>query len=202
MSGFFSIIQFSMGCLLWGILIALICMVLFYLAIKGWWKNAEFTVTTYITGAVLFILLSFQCILISGGIKILHITDDIQLETERIVNSAFLPGADLTMANCDDVVKQLVTDYPVLGEYFDTGYFQGYTVETLPAAMADVVREYIHSFIIRRLLWCLAFVIVGAVIACLTIKKENALGRSRSVSPIGNRADRQRISRNTRRIRR
>ena len=127
-----------MGCLLWGILIALICMVLFYLAIKGWWKNAEFTVTTYITGAVLFILLSFQRILISGGIKILHITDDIQLETERIVNSAFQPGTDLTMANCDDVVKQLVTDYPVFVEYFDTGYFQGYTVELIGLSLENM----------------------------------------------------------------
>lgn len=39
MKAFFDIISFSTGCLFWGILIGIICMVLFFLLIKGWYKH-------------------------------------------------------------------------------------------------------------------------------------------------------------------
>ena len=58
MKAFFDIISFSTGCLFWGILIGIICMVLFFLLIKGWYKHAEASPATYLVGGILFILLS------------------------------------------------------------------------------------------------------------------------------------------------
>lgn len=198
MWAFVELVKFSFSSIFWGLLIAVVCMALFFAAIKGWWKNAMFTPATYIVGAVLFILLTFQCILICGGIKIINITDAIQLETERIINENFLPG-DLSMADADDVTKTLVRDYPVLGHYFNTGYFEGVTTETLPAAMADAVRDYMKGFIIRRLLWCLGFVVVGAVLAIKTISLQNSMRRSRTdTRPVNRTANNQRLSRSNR----
>lgn len=199
MWAFWELVRFSFSSIFWGVLIAIVCMTLFFAVIKGWWKNAMFTPATYAVGGVLFVLLWFQCILICGGIKIIGLTDAIQLETERIVNARFIPGSDLTMADADDVTKTLVAEYPVLGNYFDTGYFEGHTVETLPAAMGDAVRDYMKSFIIRRLLWCLGFVIVGAIVVIKTISVQNVTSRTRTGGrPINRSTDNPRISRSNR----
>ena len=55
MKAFFDIISFSTGCLFWGILIGIICMVLFFLLIKGWYKHAEASPATYLVGGILFV---------------------------------------------------------------------------------------------------------------------------------------------------
>ena len=60
MGALIDIIQFSFSSIVWGILIAVVCMALFVFIIKGWWRNALFTVWSYLIGIVLFLLLTFQ----------------------------------------------------------------------------------------------------------------------------------------------
>ena len=88
MKAFFDIISFSTGCLFWGILIGIICMVLFFLLIKGWYKHAEASPATYLVGGILFILLSIQCTMIAGAIKIINTTDYYEEQLERIVEES------------------------------------------------------------------------------------------------------------------
>ena len=71
----FEIFQYSFSCIIWGILIAAICMGLFVFLIKGWYKDATFSPLSYIVGALLSFLLSFQCVLIIGSLKIIDMSD-------------------------------------------------------------------------------------------------------------------------------
>lgn len=177
MWAFFDIIRFSAGSILWGVLIALLCMTAFVLIIKGWWKNAVFTLGTYIVGAVLFVLLSAQCVLICGSIKIINTTD---VYEERI--SAMLSGISdsyvPTIDENDKVVKELIDRYPILENYIGSGDFSGYSVAELPHVMAEELRSYMKEYIVRRLLWCLGFVVVAGVVAVKTITLENSMRRS------------------------
>ena len=183
MSVLWDILQFSIGSLFWGVLIAAVCMLLFYLAIKGWWKNAAFTPVTYIVGAVLFVLLSVQCILICGAIKIISFTDVVEQRTEEILASRHVFNVEVPVSESEDIVQELLEEYPIFRNYFDYGYFEGYTVATLPAAVGDEIRNYLCEFIVRRLLWCLGFVVVSAFIAVKTISFNNGSGgRSRESS--------------------
>lgn len=197
MKAFFEIIEFSAGSLVWGILIGLACIVLFFLLIKGWYKHAEASPATYVCGFVLFILLSIQCTMIAGAIKIINTTDYYEEQLTRIVEeskptTAMDRGKDIlgnlmsmylgsnplgssedrevSRAESEKIVDQLVDEYPILKNYFDYGYFEGYSVKDLPHAMAETIVSYLKEFILYRLLWCLGFVLVGAFIVIKTMQ--------------------------------
>lgn len=209
MNALFEILEFSMSSLIWGVLIAAICMGLFFFVIKGWWRNAMFTLATYLVGIILFLLLSVQCILICGAIKIIDFTDVIEAKTEQILNTRYVKNMSVTIAESEEIVQDLIAEYPILANYIGYGYFQGYTVETLPAGVGQAVRDFMRSFIIRRLLWCLGFVVVGSFLAVKSISVVNNSGgsgrmRGDSHRRIGNERDYSRtsINRNRPRVRR
>lgn len=197
MKAFFDIISFSAGSLFWGILVGVVCIILFFLLIKGWYKHAEASPATYLVGCILFILLSFQCTLIAGAVKIINTTDYYKEQIERIVEqstpitvtdkgkdilvnlmSTFLGSnplgssedREVSKAESEKITERLVEEYPILGNYFQSGEFTGYTVKELPQAMADTMVSYMKTFILYRLLWCLGFVIVGAVLVIKTMQ--------------------------------
>jgi len=177
MNVLFDIIRFSAGSILWGVLIALLCMAAFVFIIKGWWKNAVFTIGTYIVGAVLFVLLSVQCVLICGSIKIINTTD---MYEERI--STMLSGIDgsymLSMEENDKIIEGLIDRYPILENYIGGGDFSGHKAADIPSVMAGELRSFMKEYIMRRLLWCLGFVVLAGVIAIKTITLENSMRRS------------------------
>lgn len=167
------IIQFSFSSLIWGILIAVVCMALFVFIIKGWWKNAMFTIWSYIIGAVLFILLSFQCTMIVGSLKIIDTTDEYEEYFTTIVNSAYEGWEEVTEADADIVIKKAIAEYPLLEHYISGGEFYGYNAKQLPSVMAEELRSFMRAYITRRLLWCLGFVIVAGVLGIMTLNKYN-----------------------------
>lgn len=85
-----NIIQYSIGSLVWGVLIAVLCMALFVFIIKGWWKDAMFSIWSYIIGFVLFVLLAFQCTMIVGSLKIIDTTDTYEAYFNEIVDNLSL----------------------------------------------------------------------------------------------------------------
>ena len=89
MWGLFELLRFSFSSIIWGILITAICLTLFYLLIRGWYRNAAFTPKSYVIGFFLFLLLAFQCTMIVGAIKIIHISSYYETQIQRLVNAYF-----------------------------------------------------------------------------------------------------------------
>lgn len=214
MGVFFDIICFSAWNILWGVLIAAVCITLFLVALKGWFKNAELSAWTYVTGAVLFILIAVQSTMISGATKIISLSDYYEQQITEIVSQTSQNGDDgfnigslleslvsgdglsgavgYTMANVfgssldhevsgaesTAIVEQLVSQFPILSNYFDYGVFKGYTVSELPHAIACEIKDYMKWYIFRRLMWCLAFVVIAAFVAIKTIGRRNHSGYS------------------------
>lgn len=169
-------------------------MALFVLLIKGWYKDAVFSPISFIIGAVLFLFLSFQCILIVGSIKILNTTNYYETEITRIVDSTYDAADEVTMGHADDIIKSVIDQYPLLHYYISGGEFSGFTAKELPHAIAEELRSYMHWYIFRRLLWCLGFVIIGAVLVIRSLEKNYSTTRRQRI-----RYDRKRVSRRPRR---
>ena len=184
MSILFYLLRYSFTSILWGFLIAVICMALFVVIIKGWRKDAQFSVASYLVGAVLLLLLSVQCILIAGSLKIIDTTDYCEAQVERIVENAYSSTELITISEADDVVKNLIYEYPFLQHFISGGEFEGYTAMQLPHAIADELRSYMHWYIFRRILWCLGFVLVGAFIVIKTMDTTRSL-QMKQRRPIG-----------------
>ena len=123
----FDIIRYSLSSAIWGILIAIACMALFVFLIKGWYKDATFSPISYVIGAVLFLFLSIQCVLIVGSLKILDTTDYYEVEISHIVNNAYNDADEVTKGNADLIIKEIIDRFPILHYYIGGGEFSGFT---------------------------------------------------------------------------
>ena len=167
----FDILRYSFSSMIWGILIAVVCMALFVFLIKGWYKDATFSPISYAVGATLFLFLSFQCILVVGSLKIISMTDEYEQRITSIVESAYSPSDMVSMPQASDVIDTIIDEFPILEYYIGGGEFSGFTAEQLPHAMADELRSFMRWYIVRRILWCLGFVIVGAICVIRSMSK-------------------------------
>lgn len=171
MSALFDILQYSYSSLIWGILIAAISLALFVFLIKGWYKDATFSPVSYIVGIILFVFLSFQCILIVGSLKIIDTTDYYEKEITSIVSNTYNAVDEITMRQADDIIKTVINEFPILQYYISGGEFSGFTAVQLPHAIAQELRSFMLWFILRRVLWCFFFVIVSAVCVIKTMSR-------------------------------
>ena len=169
-------------------------MTLFVFLINGWYKDVTFSPISYVVGAVLFLFLSFQSVLIVGSIKILDTTDYYEMEISRIVDSTYDSVDKVSMGQADEIIKIIIDRFPLLQYYISGGEFSGFTAKELPHAMADELRSFMRWYIFRRILWCLGFVIVGAICVIKSLSKNYQGIRRQRVQH-----DRRRVSRRTRR---
>lgn len=196
----YDILRYSFSSVIWGILIAVVCMTLFVFLIKGWYKDATFSPISYIIGAVLFLFLSVQCILIVGSLKIIDTIDYYETEISRIVDSAYGAADEVTMGQADDIIQVIIDRFPLLQYYISGGEFSGFTAKELPHAMADELRSFMRWYIFRRILWCLGFVIVGAVCVIRSLSKSSTpLRQSERLQRQRVQTERRRVSRRPRR---
>ena len=193
----YDILRYSFSSVIWGILIAVVCMALFVFLIKGWYKDATFSPISYIAGFVLFLLLSFQCILVVGSLKIINMSDEYEEQITTIVDSAYSPSDEVSLSQASDVIDTIIDEFPILQYYISGGHFSGFTAKELPHAMAQELRSFMRWYIFRRILWCLGFVIVGAVCVIRSMSRNYARKRTQRSQNIQH--DRRRVSRRTKR---
>jgi len=165
----------------WGVLIAIACMALFVFLIKGWYKDASFSPISYIVGVLLFLLLSFQCILVVGSLKIIDMSDEYEERISMIVDSSYSPSEEVSQSQASDVIEAIISEYPILQYYISGGEFSGFTANELPHAIAQELRSFMRWYIFRRILWCLGFVIVGAVCVIKSMSRSYAKQRPQRI---------------------
>lgn len=169
-----NIIQYSIGSLVWGVLIAVLCMALFVFIIKGWWKDAMFSIWSYIIGFILFVLLAFQCTMIVGSLKIIDTTDTYEAYFNEIVDNIYEGWEEVPTEQADIIIKKAIAEYPLLEYYIGGGDFSGFNAKQLPGAIAEELRSFMRAYITRRLFWCLGFVLVAGVLGIKTLDKRYA----------------------------
>jgi len=189
----FEILRYSFSSVIWGVLIAISCMALFVFLIKGWYKDATFSPVSYLVGAVLFLFLSFQCVLIVGSLKIISMTNEYEQQITALVQS-YSPEDEVSQAQASEVIDAIIDEFPILEYYIGGGEFSGFTASQLPAAIAQELRSFMRWYIFRRILWCLGFVAVGAFLVIRSLSKNYTNLRRERIQ-----YDRKRVSRRPRR---
>lgn len=197
------ILRYSAGSVAWGFVIGLICITLFFVMIKGWWKDARFGCSSYLIGMVLGIILIYQCILICGSVAIIKVSNYSEPALTEIVNQ-YSDNAEkvLTPEESDKIIKDFALRNPLVAHYIDGGEFEGYTARELPHAIIAELKSYMGWFIFRRVLWSLGLTILSAILVIKTISRQyqscSHERRDRSRQAVS-RSDRSRISTRRRR---
>lgn len=171
----FTIIENAFSCIFWGVLVSSLCMLLFIALIRGWYRNATFTPVSVVVSVLLFLFLSVQSVLLVGAVKIISLEEEYEEHIHSIVANAIGTETEAVTAEQSDVVlRQFFCDYPLVAQYIEEGRFSGQTALELPHAITRELSSYMRWYIVRRLLWCLAFVVVGSVVVIRTISKSNS----------------------------
>ena len=203
-----NIIQYSISSLLGGVLTAIVCLALFVFIIKGWWKDAMFSIWSYIIGVVLFLLLSFQCTMIVGSLKIIDTMDEYKAYFTEIVDNAYEGWEQVPADVAEAVIDKAIEECPLLEHYIGGGEFTGFSAKELPTAMTEELRSFMKAYIVRRLLWCLGFVLVAGALGIMTLDKPYAQSARRDLSerrhsggsrPVPNGSHRPRVNTHRRR---
>lgn len=203
-----NIIKYSISSLFGGVLTAIVCLALFVFIIKGWWKDAMFSVWSYIIGVVLFLLLSFQCTMIVGSLKIIDTVDEYKAYFTEIVDNAYEGWEQVPADVAEAVIDKAIEECPLLEHYIGGGEFTGFRAKELPTAMTEELRSFMKAYIVRRLLWCLGFVLVAVALGIMTLDKPYAQSARRDLSerrhsggsrPVPNGSHRPRVNTHRRR---
>lgn len=177
-----NILMYSVGSLLLGVLLTIVGVVLMFVLIRSWWRNCTFTPMSFVVGFILFFFLAFQAVLLCGAVTIKSYCDDVE-NTINVMVDGFSEDVHFSAEDSQVILDNISRKWPLVGYYVNMADFQGHTPATIARAMADELRSYMNWFILRRIGWCLLFVVVGAVIVIKTITIHNnrlrrGMGRS------------------------
>lgn len=177
MEALFNILAHSLGSIFLGIFIAIAGVVLMFFIIHSWWRNSNFTPLSFLVAFILFCLLSCQAILICGAITIKGYGDNV----ERTVNelaSQMPSDMQLSSEDAQVLLDQVSNEFPIVGYYVSRVESWGNTPSTIAMSLVDALHRYLNWFILRRIGWCLLFIICGAVAVISTISRENRTRKS------------------------
>ena len=194
------IFRYSIGSIAWGLVIGIVCIALFFVLIKGWWKNARFVFASYVIGLVLGIILIYQSILVCGSVAIIKVANYSEPTLVELVNQ-YSDNTERVMSpeESDKIIKDFALKNPLVAHYIDGGEFEGYTAKELPHAIVSKLKSYMGWFIFRRILWSLGLTILSAVLVIKTMSRQfvthDRIDRSRQRAT---RTERTRINRRRR----
>lgn len=170
MGALFNIMFHSAGSMLLGILITIAGVSLMFFLVKSWRRDGGFTPQSLIVDIILFFLLSFQTILLCGAVTIKSYCDDVELTVNNMV-SDIQPDTLFSQQDSQRILEQISREWPLVGYYVNLADFHGHTPATIGKAMADELRSYMNWFILRRVCWCLLFVVAGTFAVVKTMGK-------------------------------
>ena len=153
-----------------GILITIAGVSLMFFLVKSWRRDGGFTPQSLIVGIILFFLLSFQTILLCGAVTIKSYCDDVELAVNNMV-SDIQPDTRFSQQDSQRILEQISREWPLVEYYVNMADFHGHTPATIGKAMTDELRSYMNWFILRRVCWCLLFVVAGTIAVVKTMGK-------------------------------
>ena len=185
----FHILTYSLGNLFLGIIFTTVGIALMFFLIRSWYANSSFTPLSLIVGALLFLFLSFQSVLLCGAFTIKTYCDDIESMVDGWMRQ--LPADDnpLNKESSQYLLECIQSEYPLVSDFIDGANFTGHTLATIAHAISSEMRSYMNRYMWRRVGWGVLFVFTGALLVIKSMERTRSKrrtggsgGRSRSSS--------------------
>lgn len=180
----------------WGIVIAIVVTAIVYLIIYSMYgKDKRFTPISFIVAPILVALLTYQCSLLVGAVKIKNQCDDIAVTIDALVPPQTNVSQWLSDDDTRNTIKEAVSFIPVANHFIDIDAIAAVDEgDSLGNAMMSKANSNLNWYIVRRLLWCLGLVVIGAVLVIKLLSNTYKSQRRQSV-----RREMKRVSRRPRR---
>ena len=180
MIGFYvTIIRYFIGSLIGGIVVSIVLVVGLAFLVRGIKSSSNFTPLTLVGSIVVFFFVSVQMVLLTGAHSVKGYANDMADDVRMTVRQFPVQTTDFTedMTEMDGVAagwKTFVADkYPVLGYYLrhidlpqNLNVASSSMVDNLDGLTVEMMaslNSYINYYMLRRILWALAFLVVGGI---------------------------------------
>ncbi len=197
----FELVSLSFSCILWGALAALLIVGLLLFLFMTM-SRKQLSPVGYVTAALLFILLTIQGTLITGGFKLKGMVEDIQQNAELMVQTTTTSVQDMVPSEqSEKILRKLEKDYHIPTTFLSDIHFDGENLQAMPSLIGSNIQESISDYIIRRFFWSFGFLVVAIIVMAVT-RETTGLSYSARSRNAGSSRNQIRPTRQTRRIRR
>lgn len=157
----FSLLTTAFSSVFYGIIATALIMAILYIVLKEYNKEIVKSVTFYVTGVVLTILLITQCSMMIGAIQA-----KVSVDSAEIYLSQILEGT-ASAQDSQEVMDAITEKFPIIGNFIDLADFSGHDISDLPEAMHDTMKNYLNSYIWHRIWWTLGIIVAACVIVII-----------------------------------
>lgn len=179
---FFELFSTAFMSIFYGVVIASAFMALLYFLLKQLQKGIVESVPFYVTGVVLFFLLSIQLSMMMGAFEAKSYIDGMEITVSQMVEGV---SGVVSAQESQEILNEVLDENPLFGVFVDTCNFSGNDVTNLPQVMADSFRDVLNSFIWRRFWWSLCSVVVAVLIAICARKRPTSYNFDESLEDLG-----------------
>ena len=188
---FISLITTAISCIFYGIIITAVIMAVLYFILRAINKGIVQTLTFYITGVVLAILLLIQTSMAIGAIKAKETADAAkQYVCEMMESYQGIVNTD----ESHEVIDAVKDEFPLIDKFVDLTALYGKNVADLPNTIHSNITDYLNTFIWHRVWWIMGIIIVACIIIVLFENNNITRTSSRRSSSRRNRSRGERIS--------
>ena len=172
--GLFDLLQFSFSSLFYGVIATAAIMAILYFLLKLLSEGIVRSIPFYITGVILFILLSSNLTLLIGARQVQSATESMELYLRQMTEGYH---GVVSTNDIQRIFDSLVEEYPLLGDYLQLADFGGNDISELPTLMSQGIREEMSSFIWGRVWWIIVSIVLACFIAICFEKRINKQSR-------------------------
>ena len=162
MATFFSLLGTGISCIFYGIIATAVIMIFLYVLLKCIGGGIVRTIPFYLTGFVLFILLSIQMSLMIGAMEVEDKVDAVEVRIEQIMENFY---GTLSATDSQHLLDRLNEEFPLMSLYVDTANFSGNNALTIASSMKEALDDYLDTYIWHRVFWSVGMIFIACLIA-------------------------------------
>ena len=147
----------------WGILAAIaVTAILYFIIFSLQGGSKSINPLSLVFAIPLFVLLSIQFYLLFGSISLKHTCNKASTWIDAIVPEHSVDGS-FSREDVNEAVHQLVTTFPLASTFIDADDISLDKDNTLGEALTNKVQTYLNWYIVRRIAWSIAFIVLATI---------------------------------------
>jgi hypothetical protein len=167
----FDVISVAFSAFVYGLLATMALMAILYFILHEINRNAVRNIPFFLTGIVLFVLLTIQFTLLFGAMEAKGMSGAVEIYISQTIEQGQLNGNyQISGAESQRLLDEIIKRYPLIGAYVNICNFSGTHYSDLPSVVGNTLRDFLSGYMWRRVFWTLGFVVVSMAIALLVPK--------------------------------
>lgn len=158
---FFNLFSTAVTAVLCGVIAAAVTMALYYVLFRALDRDVVRSKVFLIASAVLSVLLMVQYSLLSGAVSAFGEVESAEIYLQQLTENAY---GTLGVTESQELLDKVTQSYPLIGVFIGICNFAGQSMSDIAGVMSETMRDFLSSYIWRRVWWILGLIVVASVV--------------------------------------